>query len=964
MQGIDVVRDGVAGNETGSTGLTFLSEGGETGAMIRGHDWSTSPLGPPDNWPQSLRSIVGLMLGSEFPMFVAWGDQLGFLYNDAYSPILGTRHPAALGRPFRQVWPEIWDDILPLIDAALDGRASYRENLPLLMRRNGFDEQTWFTFSYSPVRDESGNVAGMFCACTETTAQVLSDRKLQGERDRQRRLFEKAPGFTAILSGPDHVFEFVNEAYAELFSERDYVGRPVREVFHDLEGQGIFELLAGVYDSGERFVANAIPLVLQPLPDQPARHFRLDFIYEPIKDEYGRVTGIFAQGHDVTERILAEEALRDAGVQREAAFAALAKLNLELERQVIERTQARGRTWQVSPDLMCALDDQGGFATSNPAWQAVLGWTEAQLATMTLWDFLHPDDVDTTRAAFVQALGGRPAIKFPNRYRCTDGSYRWISWIGVAEEGLVYCTGRDITDEVEKDSALSARTAERDRLWTLSQDMFARANLDGMMTAVSPGWTQVLGWTEAELLSRPYASFMHPDDIQPTVDALAGMGQTGQSTRFQNRIATRDGGWKSIDWTVAPEEDGSNFIAVGRDLTKAHAREAELAAAQDALRQAQKMEAVGQLTGGLAHDFNNIIAGISGSLEMMSTRLAQGRIADLDRYIAGASGAAKRAAGLTQRLLAFSRRQTLDPKPTNLNALIDGLLDLVHRSMGPEITVETDSAPELWTTMVDAGQLENALLNLCINARDAMPDGGKLTIASTNRQMDEHSARLHALQPGDFVILSVSDTGTGMAPEVIERAFDPFYTTKPIGQGTGLGLSMVYGFAGQSGGAVRIHSELDKGTTVSLYLPRHLGAAVEDEVSAEPGTLPSAAGAGTVLLVDDEPLVRMLAAEALEELGYSVVEAGDGAAALSILASDRMIDLLVTDVGLPGGINGRQVADAARVSRPHLKVLFITGYAENAVLNHGHLERGMQILTKPFQMDAFATRVKDLIAED
>lgn len=527
------------------------------------------------------------------------------------------------------------------------------------------------------------------------------------------------------------------------------------------------------------------------------------------------------------------------------------------------------------------------------------------------------------------------------------------SALAASEERL-----RELNRTLE--AQVEARSAERDRLWNLSEDMFARADFTGMMSAVSPSWTRVLGWKESELLTRGYATFMHPDDEPPTLAAIGGMAKTGQPARFENRISASDGSWKHIEWTVVPEGDGANFIAVGRDVSAVRAREAELAIAQEALRQSQKMEAVGQLTGGIAHDFNNIIAGISGSLELMSTRLAQGRIGDLERYVNAASGAAKRAAGLTQRLLAFSRRQTLDPKPTNLNSLVNGMMDLINRSMGPEIDVETAGATSLWTTFVDAGQLENALLNLCINARDAMPDGGKLTIETANRWMDERGARQHTLAPGQYVSLCVSDTGTGMTPEVIQRAFDPFYTTKPIGQGTGLGLSMVYGFAGQSGGAVRIYSEVGKGTMVCIYLPRHSSDALLDEAEQAAADLPRADGE-TVLLVDDEPLVRMIASEALEELNYTVIEAADGASALKILNSDRHIDLLVTDVGLPGGMNGRQVADAARVSRPELSVLFITGYAENAVLNHGHLDNGMHVLTKPFQIEVFARRVKDLI---
>jgi PAS domain S-box-containing protein len=372
--------------------------------------------------------------------------------------------------------------------------------------------------------------------------------------------------------------------------------------------------------------------------------------------------------------------------------------------------------------------------------------------------------------------------------------------------------------------------------------------------------------------------------------------------------------------------------------------------AEEALRQAQKMEAVGQLTGGIAHDFNNLLAGITGSLEILRARVAQGRVGDLERYIVAAEGASKRAAMLTHRLLAFSRRQALDPKPTDINRLVAGMEDLVRRTMGPAVVVEVVAAGGLWTTLVDANQLENALLNLCINARDAMPNGGQLTIETGNRWLDERAAQDRDLPSGQYASLCVSDTGTGMPPQVIERAFDPFFTTKPTGQGTGLGLSMIYGFVRQSGGQVRIYSELGQGTTICLYLPRHHGEAevAEDTEAAKRIEAPRASQGETVLVVDDEPTVRMLVTEVLEELGYTAIEAAAGPAGLKILQSDARIDLLVTDVGLPGGMNGRQLADAGRTVRPDLKVLFITGYAENAVIGHGHLEPGMHMLTKPY----------------
>jgi PAS domain S-box-containing protein len=437
-------------------------------------------------------------------------------------------------------------------------------------------------------------------------------------------------------------------------------------------------------------------------------------------------------------------------------------------------------------------------------------------------------------------------------------------------------------------------------------------------------------------------------------EAFVETGQFGEAERDQRVYEMRFYPLRS------PQGEQIGAYQFVYDVTERLLEQARLANAEEQLRQSQKMEAVGQLTGGLAHDFNNLLVGISGSLELLERRLSEGRIAGLQRYIDAAQQGARRAANLTQRLLAFSRRQTLDPRPIDANRLILGMEELIRRTVGPEVSVEIVGAGGLWTTKVDAPQLESSLLNLCINARDAMaPMGGRLTIETANKWLDDHAAGARELPPGQYISLCVTDTGTGMAPDVIARAFDPFFTTKPIGEGTGLGLSMVHGFVRQSGGQVRIYSELGKGTTMCLYLPRYLGDAEVGEVAvAQLG----AAGTGeTILLVDDEPTIRMLAAEVLLEQGYAVLEATDGPSALRILQSSERVDLLITDVGLPGGLNGRQVADAARIHRPALKILFITGYAENAAVGNGFLLPGMEVMTKPFVMSALATKVRTLI---
>jgi signal transduction histidine kinase len=470
---------------------------------------------------------------------------------------------------------------------------------------------------------------------------------------------------------------------------------------------------------------------------------------------------------------------------------------------------------------------------------------------------------------------------------------------------------------------------------------------------------------------------MVPDEAGDWVELYGGVLHSGQPIRFQRELEAT-GHYLEVSAFRVGAFENRQVAVLFNDITQRIAAEKAQRALQDTLerrvaevlaereaieanlRQAQKMEAVGQLTGGLAHDFNNLLAGISGAFEMIGVRLAQGRNSDVERYLAAGQGATRRAAALTHRLLAFSRRQTLSPRPVVINRLLCDFSDLVRRTVGPAYTVETVEAGGLWPALVDANQLENALLNLCINGRDAMPDGGTITIETANRWLDERTARERGLEPGQYVTVCVSDTGSGIDKDIIERVFDPFFTTKPIGEGTGLGLSMVYGFARQSNGHVRIYSEVDAGTMVCVYLPRHRGQEdVDAPITAE--SLSAAEAGAMVLVVDDEPSVRMLMVDALSDLGYGCIEAGDGAAGIRVLESDARIDLLITDVGLPGGLNGRQVADAARDRRPELPVLFVTGYAENAVLNHGHIAHGMEVLTKPFAVSELRRRVATLL---
>jgi PAS domain S-box-containing protein len=509
---------------------------------------------------------------------------------------------------------------------------------------------------------------------------------------------------------------------------------------------------------------------------------------------------------------------------------------------------------------------------------------------------------------------------------------------------------RELNERLE--SRVEETTRERDRLWSLSSDLFSVCDADGSLKAVNPAWSDLLGYREDEVVGTHFETWIHPEDRASGHHRLQVLRQGEPIKDFDVRIQAKDGIYHWISWTFAPA--GDVFYSVGRDVTQRKLLEEQL-------RQSQKMEAVGQLTGGIAHDFNNLLTGIVGSLDLMQTRMKQGRMDNIGRYITAATTSANRAAALTHRLLAFARRQPLDPKPVDVNRLVISMEDLLRRTISEAIELQIAPSGDLPLTLCDPNQLESAILNLAINARDAMPEGGKLIIKTGVSQLDSlHGAAQQDMRPGQYVTICVSDTGTGMPADVLVQVFDPFFTTKPIGEGTGLGLSMVYGFAKQSEGHVRIDSKVGQGTTVRIYLPFHEGELSDSVAASGPSQLQRAEAGETVLVVEDEPVVRSLILEVLADLGYQALEAVDGPSGLKILESKQRVDLLVTDVGLPG-LNGRQLADHARLVRPNLKVLFITGYAEQATMASGFLADGMEMITKPFAIEDLAVRIREII---
>ncbi|MBV9370718.1 MAG: PAS domain-containing protein, partial [Alphaproteobacteria bacterium] len=635
--------------------LAVLAEGGEMGERIRGYDWASTPLGPPAGWPQALKTAVGILLSSKFPMFLAWGAELRFLYNDAYVDVLGGKHPAALGHAFEDIWAEIWSDIHPLVQRALAGEATYWENLPLTMTRKGYEEQTWFTFSYSPLRGDGGEVEGMFCACVETTDTVLAARRRVSEAERLRRLFDHAPSFMAVLRGPDLVFEMMNASYLQLVGHRDLVGKPVREALPEVEGQGFFELLDEVYRSGEAFTGLGIPIQLQREPGAPAEERLVDFVFQPITDADGSVSGIFAEGYDVTERHVAEEALRES----EARFRLIADS-------------------APVPMWVTRLDRTRSFV--NRAYVEFLGISYEEAISFDWRTVIHPEDAPRILAESLAGEARLERFELVGRYR-SHGEWRWI------------------------------RSVSQPR-WGAQGEHVGFIGVAHDVTELKRG--------EA---------------------ALREVNET-----LERRVAERTG-----DLSAA--------------LDRLQAEVGERLRAEEALRQAQKMEAVGQLTGGIAHDFNNLLTVIGGNVDAARRHLGtQGKprvLRALDNALIGA----ERAATLTQRLLAFSRRQPLNPRPIDVNRLVTGMSELFHRTLGETIAVETRLPDGLWQVEVDPNQLENAILNLAVNARDAMPNGGKLTIETANTDIDREHAGRHGLAPGQYAALCVSDIGSGMAAD-------------------------------------------------------------------------------------------------------------------------------------------------------------------------------------------------------
>ncbi|WP_313009745.1 PAS domain S-box protein [Brevundimonas vesicularis] len=934
-----------------------------------------------------------------FMALVTGPDHRFELTNPNYQKVIG--HREVIGRTVGEVLTDaVAQGYLDLLDQVYRSGEAHRADSALYAVQaepGGEIVDRYVDFVFQPLK-EDGRVWGVFIQGMDVSDRHRADQALALSEARYGALFAAmATGFCVIemkFDAADRPVDYRivegNKAFEEMTGLVDPYGKCVSEIAPGLE-QHWFDLYGGVARTGEpvRF-------------ENPADIFGRWYDVQALRIGQPGAWQVAILFNNITERKQSEtrqnallelnDAIRDLTDAGDIAQASA---------QVLARTMGVSRagygTVDTAAETITIARDFNQPGVSSIA--GVLSFRDygSYIEDIKRGETVAIDDVarDPRTADTAEALRAISAGSFVNMPLIEQGRV-------VAMVFVNHATPRHYTDSdlrLMRDVAERVRTAtERARSEAALRDseaqfrVFAQATpiqiwaswADGSLYWFNPQVYAYSGLAEGALDGTTgWGKIVHPDDLDWASERWVQALASGQVYENEFRIRRHDGVYRTFMVRAEPvhDEEGRilRWVGSNTDIEDLRRQSAELARfnetleeqvaertsalmqAEEALRQSQKMEAVGQLTGGIAHDFNNLLAGISGSLELITNRIAQGRHAEVERFTVAAQGAAKRAAALTHRLLAFSRRQTLDPKPTDPNRLIRGMEDLVRRTTGPGVEVEVVAGAGLWPVLIDAHQLENAVLNLCINARDAMPSGGRLTIETGNRWIDARTAKAQDLEPGQYVSICVSDTGTGMAPEVAARAFEPFFTTKPLGEGTGLGLSMIYGFVRQSGGQVRIYSEAGEGAMICLYLPRHFGEVDDADLIPEVEQAPRAQAGETVMVVDDEPTVRMLVAEILHELGYQCIEASDGVAGLKLLQSGARIDLLVTDVGLPGGMNGRQMADAARIDRPDLKVLFITGYAENAVVGNGHLDPGMHVMTKPFAMEALGSRIRELI---
>nr|WP_240350432.1 PAS domain-containing protein [Pseudomonas viridiflava] len=882
-----------------------------------------------------------MMLSSPESLYLVWGPDLHFFFNDAYRPILGPRLDVALGQSITTLWADAWEQVRPMIERAFGGDSSRYENHPISMARYGVEEQTWWTFSFSPVYDErEESVLGVLCHTVETTHSVRLGQQLKSSDERYRALFSDIDiGFCVFevtyannLLVACHLIE-VNAAFDGMAELKEQIGQSMRDIA-DGRPAHWFEVYASVVLSGESIGLDAPAITLA------GRWYEI-YAYKVQGPEQSRIAMLFK---DVTKARRLESSLRYT-------------------------EEFNSRVLASSNDCIKVIDLDGRLTFMSEGGMRVMEISNFNDVQGCPWpDFWQDQGHIDAQAAIVAAKTGLPGRfqGFANTYL---GTPKWwdvqvtpmFDETGVVEK--ILCISRDITATraAEEDlrtlnatleERVEARTQDRDRIWRLSTDLMLIAEFDGDIVAVNPAWTQVLGWSPDELLGKSFLEFLHPDDDLTTASAAAELSQGISVSSFENRYLHKDGSYRWIAWTAVPDQ--SYIHAVGRDVQVEREAAEALRRTEAALRQSQKMEAVGQLTGGVAHDFNNLLTVVKASTDLLKRNLDEER---RRRYIDAISNAVDRASKLTGQLLAFSRQQTLRPEVFEVGKSVRAIGEMIGSLTGARIKTLIELPAQPCYINADAGQFDTALINMAVNARDAMNGEGTLRIC-VEPVGQIPARRTHAAVVGDYVAVSLIDTGSGIDPEQIDRIFDPFFTTKDVGKGTGLGLSQVFGFAKQSGGEVLVASRLFEGSTFTLYLPRSVATPGAEYAAMEPELQTSGEGA-CLLVVEDNLEIGEFSSQTLRELGYDIHWAKSGVEALEVLAERAdAFHAVFSDVVMPG-MNGVELALEVQRLYPTLPIVLTSGYSP--ALAQGN-SQGFTFLQKPYSVEALARLLRNEIS--
>ncbi len=926
----------------------FLKGGGEMGALISRFDWSATSLGPLSAWPQSLKTATALLLRCNLPMVMLWNPDGVMIYNDAYSVFAGGRHPRLLGSKVLEGWPEVAAFNAHVMDVGLKGGTLVYRDQHLILHRNGVPEDVWMNLDYSPVLNEEGEPAGVLAVVVETTERVRGEQRL--------RIAQEAGGVGIFEWFPESGRLDVSNEYRRIWgldSDTEVTDTLLLSLLHpeDLRQTG----------PAKREQANPLEYAeyrrIDPRTGQVRWIARRGEVVSTPEVGHRRFVGI---AMDITDRKRAEEELRES----EARW-----------RNLFEQMQEGFFIAEAVRDADGRMVDFT-FLELNPAFE-----TQTGIPTATAMGRTARAVAGTVPETLIQRYADVLRTGAPTQFEFQDADAgdRWFELrarpAGEDRFAVLFLdiTVRKAAEEAIRHSESHFRLLAQSlpkHVWT--------ATADGQLEWFNDRAYAYRGVPPGALERMSWADLLHPDDLPAVMAAWTEAVATGAPYQIEQRMQRHDGvfRWHLARALPVREADGiTRWVGANADIEdqkvaeatladlavtlehRVEARTAELVRTQDALRQSQKMEAMGNLTGGVAHDFNNLLQVISGNLQLLADDVAGN--AKAEQRIHNAMTGVTRGSRLASQLLAFGRRQPLVPKVVNLGRFLSGMDDMLRRALGEAVELETIIAGGLWNTLIDPGNVENALLNLAINARDAMDGRGRLTIEAGNAFLDTAYADGHPeVTPGQYVLLAVTDTGTGMAPEIVEKVFEPFFTTKPEGKGTGLGLSMVYGFVKQSGGHIKIYSEPGHGTTIKLYLPR---AMQSEDVLIDVETGPVMGGRETILVAEDDEAVRETVVGLLSDLGYRVLKAKDAQSALTIIESGMPIDLLFTDVVMPGRLKSTELARKARERLPDLAVLFTSGYTENAIVHGGRLDDGVELLSKPYTREALARKLRQVL---